>query len=569
MDIKGIFQKLKDALGKLTMVQKAIIGGVLLLIIVLFIIIMSTSTSNESHPLYGVNYKIKEKDRERIVTALRNMGVEFEQDGEQIFLKNKETAMKVKTQLGLEGIIPQDLKAWELFDNQPFTTTDFERKINVRRAITASIKKHLEMIDELEHADVIISFGEEKYFAEDMNNFPLTASVVITPAPGSDFTSNKRKIKGLRDMIAKAVDRLKPENVIITDHTGDVLTDKLTETTQEENIRLASEHLKIRERLRMQFYQELKRHLGKVFTEKRLDLKLNLELNWDIKHVKENLIMPVVIKADNPETPYDDSIVKESIDVSVKKTTEDFKGQGYIPEGPAGIEDQVPPGLKEKMDRYNHYTKTETIENKEFSRAEQEVRKDPYDLQKMTVTVFLDGIWQKERDEDGDLIIENGSIRRKFIPVTPDEIKKIENSLKAYIGYNEVRGDKIAVSSVQFDRTTEFEVEDEEIRQARRLRRTILAVVIGIIGIFVVSILYKAVEREMARRRRMREEELIKQQEALRMAALKAAEHDASIGGELSPEERARLELQENAVKVAKEQPESVAKLIRTWLSEE
>ena len=78
----------------------------------------------------------------------------------------------------------------------------------------------------------------------------------------------------------------------------------------------------------------------------------------------------------------------------------------------------------------------------------------------------------------------------------------------------------------------------------------------------------KAIEREMARRRRLREEELIKQQEALRMAALKAAEQE-SMTTELSPEERARLELQENAARAAKERPEEVAKLIRTWLNEE
>jgi len=37
----------------------------------------------------------------------------------------------------------------------------------------------------------------------------------------------------------------------------------------------------------------------------------------------------------------------------------------------------------------------------------------------------------------------------------------------------------------------------------------------------------------------------------------------------MSVEERKRLELQENAVNMAKEHPEDVALLIRTWLMEE
>ena len=37
---------------------------------------------------------------------------------------------------------------------------------------------------------------------------------------------------------------------------------------------------------------------------------------------------------------------------------------------------------------------------------------------------------------------------------------------------------------------------------------------------------------------------------------------------EMSVEERARLEMQENAVNMAREHPEDVAQLIRTWLVE-
>ena len=40
-------------------------------------------------------------------------------------------------------------------------------------------------------------------------------------------------------------------------------------------------------------------------------------------------------------------------------------------------------------------------------------------------------------------------------------------------------------------------------------------------------------------------------------------------GVEMSVEERARLEIQENAVNMAREHPEDVAQLIRTWLMEE
>jgi len=58
------------------------------------------------------------------------------------------------------------------------------------------------------------------------------------------------------------------------------------------------------------------------------------------------------------------------------------------------------------------------------------------------------------------------------------------------------------------------------------------------------------------------------QQQMMREAALKAAEEEG-VEVELSLEEKARMEMQQNAINLAKERPEDVAALLRTWLAEE
>jgi flagellar M-ring protein FliF len=55
-----------------------------------------------------------------------------------------------------------------------------------------------------------------------------------------------------------------------------------------------------------------------------------------------------------------------------------------------------------------------------------------------------------------------------------------------------------------------------------------------------------------------------------REAALRSAEEEEEgmeVG--MSVEDRARMEMQENAINMAREHPEDVAQLIRTWLAEE
>ncbi len=74
--------------------------------------------------------------------------------------------------------------------------------------------------------------------------------------------------------------------------------------------------------------------------------------------------------------------------------------------------------------------------------------------------------------------------------------------------------------------------------------------------------------RELERRRRIAEEKRAIEQSMLRENAIRQAE-EQNIEVSMSVEERKRLELQEHAINMAKEHPEDVAQLIRTWLREE
>ena len=133
---------------------------------------------------------------------------------------------------------------------------------------------------------------------------------------------------------------------------------------------------------------------------------------------------------------------------------------------------------------------------------------------------------------------------------------------------NRDRGDSVTVEHISFGRSDQFRTEDEEFRRQRQLRTTIISVIIGIGAIIFAAILYRLVAKELERRRRLREEELARQHQAMREAALRRAEEEGA-DVELSVEERARMEMQENAINIAREHPEDVAQLIRSWLLEE
>lgn len=124
------------------------------------------------------------------------------------------------------------------------------------------------------------------------------------------------------------------------------------------------------------------------------------------------------------------------------------------------------------------------------------------------------------------------------------------------------------MTNIPFDRREEFDADDAAILKAQQTRLTIILVLIGLAVILAVFILYRVISREMERRRRLREEELLRKQQAARDQALWEAKEEG-VEVTMSVEERRRAELQENAIAMAKEHPEDVAMLIRTWLMEE
>ena len=136
------------------------------------------------------------------------------------------------------------------------------------------------------------------------------------------------------------------------------------------------------------------------------------------------------------------------------------------------------------------------------------------------------------------------------------------------IGFDATRKDSVTVANIKIDRTGQFDEEDTAYFRAQQRQKIILLSLAGIALVLLFFILYRIVRREVERRRRLKEEEALRQAQLERERILWEAEQ-ANADVAMTVEERHRLELQENAINIAREHPEDVALLIRTWLMEE
>ncbi|HDP80392.1 MAG TPA: flagellar M-ring protein FliF, partial [Spirochaetes bacterium] len=306
----------------------------------------------------------------------------------------------------------------------------------------------------------------------------------------------------------------------------------------------------------------------RIYTPDRIQIvRLNMDFNWDKVSEEREEYTPIEMEPDNPATPYSERKVKDSLIVSEKSTKEHFEGHGWNPEGPAGTEGNKPPGYKASDDQFSKYNKEENVKNNAVNKAIKRIQRDPYDVSGISVAIAIDGFQDLPRKDDGDYDLDPTK-KPLQIALTRDELKQAENIVKKAINFNEIRGDQVAVENIMFDRTSDWNKLREEYQKKEQLKRILLAALIGVFALFLGMILFRAISKELARRRRLREEQLALEQQRMREAALRAAEEEG-IDVELSLEDKARLELQSNAMNLARERPDDVAQLLRTWLAEE
>nr|AAB57899.1 FliF [Treponema denticola] len=551
--------------GKWTKLQKGIIIGVIVLALVLVVVLGRWSSKPTSVAV--IDMAITDVDlRDRIILRINegNVKTSISSDGIISVADVEATARRMRTILLREDLIPKNTSPWAFFDVERYSRTDFEREIDVRRAITEEVKRHLKALDDIDDANVVVRIPEKALFESEQ--LPATATVVITPAPGSDISTNRKKIEGIQKMLRLAVPGLKNEDITISDASGIPLND-FEIMKDADRLTLIEKQQKFIAKLERQYGANILTPLQKIYGEDRVrDINVKIDMDMSERSADTTEIRPTVIKEDNPETSYDDSQVVQSVTVSSENATTVWEGR-INPQGPTGTEGQTPPSYQDTRNLVGRSTQTITKENHLVSSSQ---IKEVF-LPKMgrrTVSVNIDGVWEKKKDVNGKYINLNGVIEREYKPLSAEEIKQAEKIIKDAIGFDASRKDSVSVVNVKVDRTSQFELEDKEYFKALQRQTIFLLSLAGIALILIFFILYRIISREIERRKRLREEELLRQAQLERERMLydqQMADADVSM----TVEERRRQELQENAINMAREHPEDVALLIRTWLMEE
>ena len=476
------------------------------------------------------------------------------------------TARRMRAILIREDLIPSGVDPRQVFDRERWNITDMERNVNLQRSLTRMITEHIKSIDDVDDASVSIVWPRRELFRAEQN--PVSASVILTPKPGSDITENRKKIEGIQKLLQLAVEGLRAENIVITDHRGLELND-FEGMAAMDRLNLIERERRIINREEEQLRKKLLSSLQHIFGSERVkDLNVSIDMDMSRRIVDTTEHFPFVLRPRTPGLPYDDSVIQESVTRSTTVSETEWTGTGFNPEGPPGREGQTPPAFRDMSNLYGRMVQSTSTRNEAINeRIIQEERSPTID--RVTVSVNIDGVWKKKFDAKGNpIVLNDGTIEREYNPIPMEFLRDVDALLRDGIGFDSARMYSVTVRNIPFDRTEEFKIDDAAYFRRKQMQTTIIIFLSGLILLLFGFIVFRIVSREMERRRRLAEEERARREQMLRESAMAEAGQEG-MDVSISLEERTKMELMENAINLAKEHPEDAAQLIRTWLLEE
>ena len=589
--LKKLPATFKEFWGKLKLWQKLVAAGIAAVVVVVIAVMFKTSSAPAGVPLFNTVVR-DENARDQITTRLDMEGVHYTVNAEGlIIVDDKKTASKLRSILTVEGLVPGNIDPFGLFDQTSWSETDFDRNVKLQRSIERQLKQQILAIDDIANASVVITSPKKELFSQDQK--PVTCSVTVTFKPGSTMPENRKQLKGLQELICRSVVGLTPENLTLQDNHSNILNDfeGLAESDRLENIKKESKQITAEEEaLRKRVLSFLRSNFNG--SERVRDLVVKIEKDMSKVVRDQTIYTPVIITEQDPDKPYDTTEKRDYLPISSQTVTKEFTGTGYNPQGPAGVEGQDPPVYSDMSNVIGKSVETGVTQNNVVNT---EIRHTDQNstLLRITASANIDGKWETQRDSNRNPIVvtkdnidelkewcakENiipanyriatGKFFRVYYPVNSSVIEDCTRLVQDAIGYNKKRGDSVTITSFAIPRDEEWEKEEEAYFHAQQTKKTIILILCGLALVLIVFIVFRFITRELERRRRLREEEILRRQQAEREKALWEAKQDG-IDVTMSVEERKRAELQENAIAMAKEHPEDVAMLIRTWLMEE
>ena len=210
--LKTALESIKAFWQKFSTKTKIIFFSILGVVVVGAIVLTVVMNAPKFVLLYP---SLDNSEAKEVVAEIEERGLTYKEDDGSIYVLESDEA-SLRMDLASMGH-PYSTYNYDFFlDNVDAMTTDAERKIIENYQLTQKLETVIATIDTIERASVTINLGEDSgYVISNKENAKSSAGVLLTLSSGKELSASQ--VSGIRNLIAKSVPNLDPDDVSIVD----------------------------------------------------------------------------------------------------------------------------------------------------------------------------------------------------------------------------------------------------------------------------------------------------------------------------------------------------------------
>ncbi|QQW61401.1 flagellar basal-body MS-ring/collar protein FliF [Helicobacter pylori] len=424
MDLKVLLQRIVDFFIKLNKKQKIalIAAGVLITALLVFLLLYPFKEKDYTQGGYGVLFeRLDSSDNALILQHLQQNQIPYKILKDDTILIPKDKVYEERITLASQGIPKTSKVGFEIFDTKDFGATDFDQNIKLIRAIEGELSRTIESLNPILKANVHIAIPKDSVFVA--KEVSPSASVMLKLKP--DMKLSPTQILGIKNLIAAAVPKLTTENVKIVNENGESIGEgDILENSKE----LALEQLRYKQNFENILENKIVNILAPIVGGKnKVVARVNAEFDFSQKKSTKETFDP-------------NNVVRSEQNLEEKKEGAPKKQVGGVP----GVVSNIGPvqGLKDNKEP-EKYEKSQNTTNYEVGKTISEIKGEFGTLVRLNAAVVVDGKYK--------IAFKDGANTLEYEPLSDESLKKINALVKQAIGYNQNRGDDVAVSNFEFN----------------------------------------------------------------------------------------------------------------------
>ncbi|XBC41843.1 MAG: flagellar basal-body MS-ring/collar protein FliF [Buchnera aphidicola (Kaburagia rhusicola rhusicola)] len=405
---------------------------VLLTLLIIFFTFFFKSSSY--HVLYN---NLSNEDERSIVSQLIHMNVPFKfNDNHSALLVPENSLQEVRINLSEQGLPKKNNVGFELLDQEKFGISQFNEQINYQRALEGELSRTIQQLNNIKTARVHIALPKPSLFIQD-KKLP-SASVILEIKPDSNINSNQ--ISAIVHMVSGSISGLSIDNITIIDQKGRLLNNHDSFDNNVDDVKL-----KYSDIVEEHYRQRIENILIPLVGLNNVHAQVTAQINFDKRDRTEEKYKPnynndsksIRSHQSDSNVELNEKYVNNPVspNSSLNKLSSNFDSARSFSSKETSLNNLV----NKRINNFSELPKSSTnqnyVINYELDRTILHSKLHIGDVTRLSAAVVINYI----RDKNGDLV-----------SLSPYQINKIENLIRAAIGFSSERGDSISVVSSLF-----------------------------------------------------------------------------------------------------------------------